>query len=160
FRRVTGMLTANKVRINGVEFDLRTRALLRNGQAVALRAKTFDLLLYFIEHRERLVTKDELISNLWRGAPVTMDALVQTVLDLRRVLGDDAQNPRFIKTVSKVGYQLIATVEDVGPVPEEPVAILPEAEPLPRPKRPWILVVGPVGFVLLIIVALVLRGDL
>ena len=157
------MLTANKVWINGVELDLRTRALHRNGQAVPLRAKTFDLLLYLIEHRDRLVTKDELISELWRGAPVTMDALVQTVLDLRRVLGDEAQNPRFIKTVSKVGYQLIATVEDTDPIlllQEEPPPSPSPAAFTPPSKRPWIVAGAGAVLLLIVIVVLMLRSGL
>lgn len=156
------MLTAKRLSINGVELDLKTRSLRRNGEKVQLRAKTFELLLFFIEHRDRLVTKDELISELWQGAPVTMDALVQTVLDLRRTLGDEAQNPKFIKTVSKVGYQLIATVEEIGPEPveEEPPEAKPSAPAASAPswRRRWMA--GAVVGVVLIAGGLTVRWAL
>lgn len=166
---MAGMLKAKRLWINGVELDLRTRSLRRDGQVVQLRAKTFDLLLFLIEHRDRLITKDELISQLWQGAPVTMDALVQTVLDLRRTLGDDAQNPRFIKTVPKAGYQLIAGVEEAGPEveeetpPLEPVlpdiadwkpeasgVIAPDVPPAPR-RWNWPLIVSTITVAVILV---------
>jgi tetratricopeptide (TPR) repeat protein/DNA-binding winged helix-turn-helix (wHTH) protein len=95
------------VRINGVEIDLQARSIKRDGVALQPRPKSFDLLLYLIERRGRVVPKDELLHNLWRDAAHTDDSLVQCVLELRRALGDDARAPRFIRTVSKSGYQLV-----------------------------------------------------
>ncbi|HYL76649.1 MAG TPA: LamG-like jellyroll fold domain-containing protein [Bryobacteraceae bacterium] len=105
-----------KLWLKEMELDLGARSLRRGSEVVPLRPKTFDLLVYLVDHRNRIVTKEELLTELWPDAAVTMDAVVQSVLDLRRSLGDSARNPQFIKTVSKVGYQFIAKVSDSEPV--------------------------------------------
>ncbi|MCI0489224.1 MAG: tetratricopeptide repeat protein, partial [Blastocatellia bacterium] len=67
---------------------------------------------YLLEHRERLVTKDELIEKIWEGAAVTDNALAQCIVDIRKALGDDSRRPRFIKTIPKAGYRFISEVEE------------------------------------------------
>src|SRR6478735_7480835 len=62
----------------------------------------------------RLVSKDRFLAEVWRGIPVTDEALTQCIKTLRRQLGDDAGNPRFIETVPKHGYRFLATVETIG----------------------------------------------
>jgi DNA-binding winged helix-turn-helix (wHTH) protein len=62
-----------------------------------------------------LVSKDRFMDEVWRGIPVTDEALTQCIKSLRRVLGDDAARPRFIETVPKHGYRFIAPVEPVEP---------------------------------------------
>jgi hypothetical protein len=65
----------------------------------------------------KLVSKDRFLDEVWRGIPVTDEALTQCIKTLRRALGDDASRPRFIETVPKHGYRFIAPVEVVGTVP-------------------------------------------
>ena len=105
-------------RIADIEIDRARGALRRAGRELPLREQSLQVLLYLIEHRERRVTKEELIENVWRGTAVTDDALVQCIKDIRRALGDDYQRPRFIKTVPKVGYRFIGELEQVETVPE------------------------------------------
>lgn len=92
------------------EIDLTRGCLLRAGQELSLRYQSFQVLCYFAEHPETLLTKDELVSAIWTETAVTDNALVQCIADIRRDLGDDPHNPRYIKTVAKVGYRLIAPV--------------------------------------------------
>lgn len=99
-------------RFEDVELDLSRGSLRRGGQELHLRQKTFQVLLYLIEEHERLVTKEELMERLWRDVAVTDDALAQCIMDIRRALGDDSRNPRFIKTVPKFGYRFIAPIEE------------------------------------------------
>lgn len=82
----------------------------RGGEAIPLEPKAFDLLVYLIEHRNRLVTKDELLDGLWPGTFVTPNVLTRAVAQLRKGLGDDAHEARYIETVSKRGYRFIAAV--------------------------------------------------
>src|SRR5882672_3278430 len=82
--------------------DLDRGCLLRAGQEVKLRPKVFEALRYLVENNNRLVTKAELISVLWPDSFVTDDSLVQCLVELRRALGDDAQE--YIKTVPRRGY--------------------------------------------------------
>src|SRR5882724_11031440 len=85
------------------------------GEERALRPKTFRLLVYLIENRERLVPKDELIAHLWPETAVTQGALAQCVADIRRALDEDPKNPRFIRTASRVGYQFIGPIDQPAP---------------------------------------------
>ncbi len=82
--------------------DLARGCLLRGEQEVKLRPKVFDALKYLVENNNRLVTKAELIQALWPDSFVTDDSLVQCLVEVRRALGDDAQ--QYIKTVPRRGY--------------------------------------------------------
>jgi tetratricopeptide (TPR) repeat protein/DNA-binding winged helix-turn-helix (wHTH) protein len=97
-------------RVGEVEVDPARRCLLRNGLVLRLRPRSFDLLLYLLQNPERVVSKDELLENLWKDTAVTESSLVQCVIDVRRALGDDAKNPAYIRTAPRLGYQLIAPV--------------------------------------------------
>lgn len=95
------------------ELDVLRGCLLHAGKELPLRYQSFLLLLYFVEHPETLISKDELTSAIWSDTSVTDNALVQCVTDIRRELKDDPRNPRFIKTFPKVGYRFIADVRVV-----------------------------------------------
>lgn len=98
--------------VGQVEIDPALGCVRREGKEQHLRQKTFQVLLYLLDRRERLVTKQELIEHVWRGAAVTDDALVQCIVDIRKALGDDCRRPRYIKTVPKAGYRFIASFEE------------------------------------------------
>lgn len=102
------------------EFEVRTGLgclWRRDGPEVALRPKTFQTLVYLITNRHRLVTKEELANHLWFDTAVTDDALVQCIVELRKALGDAAREPRFIKTVPKLGYRFIGDVTEIAADP-------------------------------------------
>ncbi|MBS1828356.1 MAG: winged helix-turn-helix domain-containing protein [Acidobacteria bacterium] len=104
---------------------------MRGDETVQPRAKTFELLVYLVEHRDRVVSKDELREALWPQVAVTENSVMQCVAEARRVLGDDSKEPRFIRTVSKSGYQFIAVVNEDAP-----------AEPRRNGGRPWVWMVA------------------
>lgn len=81
------------------------------GTPVELNARYLDALALLVREQGRLVSKDRFMEEVWRGVPVTDEALTQCVRTLRRQLGDDAASPRFIETVPKHGYRFIAAVE-------------------------------------------------
>jgi hypothetical protein len=85
-----------------------------------LSARYFDALALLLAEPGRLVSKDRFMAEVWRGIPVTDEALTQCVRTLRKQLGDDAGRPRFIETVPKHGYRFIARVEIVGSVGAQP----------------------------------------
>ena len=95
-----------------VEIDPSLGCVKRGGEEQHLRQQSFHLLLYVIEHRQRLISKEELIENFWQGAAVTDNAIVQCVKEIRRALGDDPHEPRFIRTIHKIGYRFIASVTE------------------------------------------------
>lgn len=98
-------------RSNGVQIRPAEGVVRRDGADVYLRARSFQVLVYLIDHCDRVVSKDELIAEFWKETAVTDDALVQCIGDARKALGDDPRQPRFIKTIHKSGYRYIAPVE-------------------------------------------------
>jgi len=98
-------------RFEGIEVDPARGCLRRNGEEIHLPQKPLQVLVYLLEQHERLVTKEELMGTAWKNIAVTDDALVQCVVDIRKALGDDPRNPRFIKTVARVGYRFVGPVE-------------------------------------------------
>lgn len=112
-----------------VELDVANERVVRQGEVQPLRQKAFAVLLYLVEHRARVVSKDELLERVWAGVSVSEDALVQCIVEIRRALGDDSKEPRFIRTALKRGYQFIAPVlaEETPP----PRTMIPVEEPSP-----------------------------
>ena len=90
--------------------DPANRTLLRGGQPVEISARYLDALVLLAREPGELVTKDRFMDEVWRGVPVTDDALTQAIRALRKALGDDAASPRFIETVPKHGYRFVAPV--------------------------------------------------
>lgn len=97
-------------RFDNFYLDAGNRRLLRNGEAVALNSKYFDVLLLLVSRRGQLVEKASIFEEIWSGVFVTDAALTQCIKDIRKQLGDDAANPRYIKTVPKHGYVFISEV--------------------------------------------------
>ena len=83
-------------------------------QPVVLTGKLFDVLVYLIEHRGRLVEKRELLEAVWPNVIVEEANLPQTISMLRRALGEDSRAHEYIATISGRGYQFVAAVEIVG----------------------------------------------
>jgi DNA-binding winged helix-turn-helix (wHTH) protein len=100
-------MTATPFRFAEFVLDAQNRRLTRDGTPVELNARYFDALMLLAMENGRLVTKDRFMAEVWRGVPVTDEALTQCIRSLRRVLGDDAAAPRFIETVPKHGYRFI-----------------------------------------------------
>ena len=118
-------------RCEDVEIDSAQGYVRRGGQEQYLRQQSYHVLLYLLERRQRLVTKEELAENFWHDTAVTDNALVQCIAEIRRALGDDPRQARFVKTIPKVGYRFISPVEEEAPVvsPVQPAGadlILPE----------------------------------
>lgn len=92
------------------ELDLADRQLRRGGTPVELGSRYFDALALLVANAGALVSKTRFMDEVWRGIPVTDEALTQCIRTLRRALGDDAGNPRYIQTVPKHGYRFLAEV--------------------------------------------------
>jgi DNA-binding winged helix-turn-helix (wHTH) protein len=105
----------SSIRFAGFELDPDDRQLRRGGAPVDLNGRYFDALALLVGEAGRLVTKDRFMGEVWRGVPVTDEALTQCIKTIRRQLGDDAAAPRFIETVPKHGYRFIAPVEGAEP---------------------------------------------
>jgi len=109
-------MAADRYLIGESTLDLSLGQLCRNGTEIPLRPKSFALLQYLIAHAGRLVTKDELLSEIWPDVVVTEDSLTRCVSEARVALGDTDQ--KMVKTVSRRGYAYVGPVTklDDGPV--------------------------------------------
>src|SRR5262245_14147152 len=94
--------------------DVSEHRLLRESEEIYLQPRTFETLLYLIEHQGHLATKKELLDALWADTFVTENALSRCVKEVREALGDDAHQPHYIKTVPRLGYKFIAAVEEAS----------------------------------------------
>jgi DNA-binding winged helix-turn-helix (wHTH) protein len=90
--------------------DLQDRQLTLDDAPVELNSRYLDALALLVREQGKLVSKERFLEEVWRGVPVTDEALTQCIKTLRRQLGDDAASPRFIETVPKHGYRFIAPV--------------------------------------------------
>ncbi|WP_343345140.1 transcriptional regulator [Sphingomicrobium sp. XHP0239] len=115
-------------RFGPFEFDEREARLTRDGEAVALAPKTFDLLAAFVRHPGELLSKDTLFDAAWPGVTVGDEALTQAIKELRKSLGDEAAAPTYIETVPKRGYRFIAPVESAAPTGNSPMPRTASAE--------------------------------
>jgi TolB-like protein/DNA-binding winged helix-turn-helix (wHTH) protein len=92
------------------KLDERERQLTREGQVVHLQPKSFDVLLFLLEHAGRLVEKNEVIDAVWKGTVVTENSLTVCIRQIRVALEDNAEAPEFIETIPTAGYRFIADV--------------------------------------------------
>lgn len=102
------------------ELDVARFELRRRGSPVQVERQVFDLLTYLVQAQGRVVTKEELLDNVWGTRFVTESALTTQIKFARRALGDDGTRQRFIRTVHRRGYEFIAR---------------PDAEPALQPAR-------------------------
>lgn len=138
-------------RFDRFELDPEDRRLTRDGAPVEMNARYLDALILLVRENGRLVTKDRFLDEVWRGVPVTDEALTQCIRTLRRALGDDAARPRFIATAPKHGYRFVAEIRTSdAPSPTSP-ATEPAASATPpvRAPRPWLpfLMLGGAGVI-------------
>jgi DNA-binding winged helix-turn-helix (wHTH) protein len=124
------------------EFTLspRRRTLTREGVEQPLIPRYFDLLVFLIERRHEAVHRRDIFDRVWTDVVVSDSALSQAIRTIRRTLGDDSREPRFIRTVSRHGYQFVFgdVLEEGDDVPEGRPETMgrPEGRPLPPSPLP------------------------
>jgi DNA-binding winged helix-turn-helix (wHTH) protein/Tol biopolymer transport system component len=116
---VSSETTAAGYQFGPIVIDVTSRQVWRNGDIIGMPSKAFDALIYLAAHSDRTVTKDELISAVWKDVSVTEDSLVHSMSALRRALGDDPTRPQLIITVPRRGYRLTGPVRAVSGSHEE-----------------------------------------
>ena len=113
--------------------SIRQRQLFRNGQALPLIPRYFDLLVLLIERRPTAVSRTEIFDSVWADVVVSDGALSQAIRTLRRTLGDDSREPIFIRTVSRHGYSFVFAdvVEESEDAPRQTAPRVPASPPAP-----------------------------
>src|SRR5262245_9061033 len=98
--------------------DTTNHCLWRGDERVSLTPKAFDLLRYLVEHADRLVTHEEILEALWPDTYVNHEVVKKYILGIRKVLGDRPDQPQFIRTFPKRGYQFVAPITNGQPSTE------------------------------------------
>jgi DNA-binding winged helix-turn-helix (wHTH) protein len=112
-----------------VEVREREFCIVKAGELLPVEPKAFRVLLFLLRSPHRLITKDELLDAVWSDCAVSDNSLTRCVALLRRSLGDDRREPRFIATVPTVGYRFLCDVKVV-----EDGFAGPNAAGLPQPQ--------------------------
>lgn len=154
------------IEFDDVVIDVQNHRVNKSGQPVELEPKSFRVLVHLAQNRARVVPKEELLNTVWSGSFVSENALTRVIAQLRKALGDDARQARYIETVPTVGYRFVADVKQgvesapaAAPVndgnPAPPAEPAEESHPLaaeeftPRPINWWI----PLGAIAAVILA-------
>lgn len=136
--------------------DLATRELRLRGEAVALPARVFECLVCLIEHRDRAVSRDELVQAVFGRSDVSDAQLAQIVLRTRRAVGDDGHEQRSIRTVPRYGFRwLLETRAEQGEATADALAVDAGADPSPAPRPArgrWLLAVAAAAVLTVLVV--------
>ncbi len=115
---------------DGFELDAANRQLRRGDRTLPLPAKAFDVLVALVENNGRLVSKDEIFANVWHDQIVEESNLTVHVSQIRKALGENKNNPRFIKTIPGYGYRFSSDVSNLEDSEDDELII--ETETLAR----------------------------
>src|ERR1700733_8127131 len=130
------------------EIDVERRELRRASIPVHVEPQVFDLLVYLVQNRDRVVSKDDLIASVWGGRIVSDSTLTSRITAARKAVGDSGENQTLIRTIARKGLRFVGAVR-VQPVGAEPVHAgaprsgyihEPSRQALPLPDRPAIAV--------------------
>ena len=108
--------------------DADRRELARAGEAVHVEPQVFDLILHLVRNHDRVVSKDELLANVWGGRIVSESTLTTRINAARRALGDSGEQQQFIKTIPRRGLRFVGEVRNDEPAP-------PQAAPFAVPSQ-------------------------
>ena len=93
--------------------DPERRELTRRSEAIAVGPQVFDLLLYLVQNREHVVSKDELLDVVWDGRIVSESTVTSHINAARKAIGDSGAEQRLIRTVARKGFRFIGDVREV-----------------------------------------------
>src|SRR6185436_7075853 len=92
--------------------DPDRRELRRGPELIALEPQVFDLLVYLIQNRDRVVSKDDLIASVWGGRIVSDSTLTSRINAARRAVGDSGDEQKLIRTIARKGIRFVCTVDE------------------------------------------------
>jgi TolB-like protein len=118
--------------------DTDRRELHRGTEAVALEPQVFDLLVYLVENRDRVVNKDDLLGSVWGGRIVSDSTLTSRINAARKAIGDSGDEQKLIRTIARKGFRFVG--EARCPAADEPAQAEPSRAALSLPDRPAIAV--------------------
>src|SRR5882672_2465362 len=92
--------------------DVDRRELRRGAQLIAVEPQVFDLLVYLVQNRDRVVSKDDLIEGVWDGRIVSESTLTSRITAARKAVGDSGNDQRLIRTVPRKGIRFVGDTRE------------------------------------------------
>src|SRR6187200_3445956 len=131
------------IRFGPFQIDSRTWLLTNKDRVVDLSPRLVEILAHIVSRDGEIVTKDELLERFWPDVHVTDNTLTRAIADIRKALGDDAADPKYLQTASRRGYRFIASAAPAAPdaraAPDAPAALdAPDALAAPDPFEEWV----------------------
>jgi TolB-like protein len=125
--------------------DTERRELHRGAEPVSVEPQVFDLLIYLVQNRDRVVSKDDLIASIWEGRIVSDSTLTSRINAARRAIGDSGEDQKLIRTIARKGLRFVGTVRLEPECAERVIGLSgeisePARQALPLPDRPAIAV--------------------
>jgi TolB-like protein len=119
--------------------DTDRRELSRGSERIAVEPQVFDLLVYLVQNRDRVVSKGDLIASVWGGRIVSDSTLTSRINAARKAVGDSGESQTLIRTIARKGLRFVGDVQTT-PHAAEASRAEPERPALPLPDRPAIAV--------------------
>ena len=110
------------------EIDIERRELRRAGAPVHVEPQVFDLIHYLVDHRDRVVSKDDLIASVWSGRIVSDSTLTSRINAARKAVGDSGDDQRLIRTIARKGLRFVGEVRTHSPE-TKPASTAPQNDP-------------------------------
>jgi len=126
-------------RFERCEVRLASREVLLDGRVQQVEPRPFDLLVYLIKHRDRVVPKDELLDKLWPNNFVSPSVIVRAIMKARQAIGDDGKVAKLIKTVHSTGYRFIGELAPHEADAQPPKTASSTSEPSRQSRVPLVL---------------------
>jgi TolB-like protein len=125
-----------KYRFAEFEIDLTQQELRRDGEFIHIEPQVFDLIVHLVSNHDRVISKDELIENIWHGRIISEAALSSRINAARRALGDNGNDQSVIRTLHKRGFRFVGSVQvvDSSPADEGVTRLVREENIQPRSK--------------------------
>jgi len=116
---------------NDLTIDSERRELRAGGRIVKIEPQVFDLLVYLVKNRNRVVSKDDLINSVWQGRIVSESTLDSRLTAVRKAIGDSGEKQNFIRTLPRKGFRWIARVDEsdelaVNSEQDQPALVVPQ----------------------------------
>jgi TolB-like protein len=125
------------LRFDDYEMDVERRELRRGSAAVHVEPQVFDLLVYLVQNRDRVVSKDDLIASVWGGRIVSDSTLTSRINAARTAIGDSGEDQKLIRTIARKGLRFVGTVRMQSTSGDGPAhAIGAASEETHEPSRP------------------------
>lgn len=136
-----GWVSTMRIHFGDCTLDVGRRELQRDNDRLVLEPLALDLLQFLIAHRQRVVSRDEIIAHVWNGRCVSDATISSCMTAVRQAIGDNGRKQALIKTHSRRGYRFVGEVHEAGPASEKPTGFAASGSLISR-RRPLICVLA------------------